>query len=172
MTSTHFNFYNEEDKGTWGWLTANSLNASKITQKTANERGYAKIFILYVVKGVTYTNYKIKLMVLEGDYTLDTVPEYIEYQDQTAIMPVQQELLENDYIADVEHHEWGKLSLDGNEEIIKDSRLSNDNRSVFFIKANDIYSYANASSIPDILSNQFKAVSQSSTWKKWRYINE
>lgn len=96
---------------------------------------------------------------------IDNLTEYKTHQDKTVIMPVQQELLENDYIADVEHHEWKKLILDGNEEIIKDSRLSNDNRSVFFIKTNDIYSYTNASSIPDILSNQFKAVSQSSTWK-------
>ena len=32
-------------------------------------------------------------------------------KSQTAIMPVQQEMLEGDYVADVEHHEWEKLIL-------------------------------------------------------------
>lgn len=43
--------------------------------------------------------------------------EYIEHQSQTAIMPIQQEMLDEDYIVDVEHHEWGKLTLTGNENI-------------------------------------------------------
>lgn len=42
--------------------------------------------------------------------------EYIEQQSQTAIMPIQQEMLEGDYVTDVEHHEWGKLELTGEEE--------------------------------------------------------
>ena len=32
-------------------------------------------------------------------------------------MPVQQEMLEGDYITDVEHHEWGKIESYNNEEI-------------------------------------------------------
>ena len=41
---------------------------------------------------------------------------YVDHQSQTAIMPIQQEMLEGDYIKDVEHHEWGKLELTGEEE--------------------------------------------------------
>ncbi len=37
-------------------------------------------------------------------------------KSQTVIMPVQQEMLEGDYVADVEHHEWKKLTLTGNED--------------------------------------------------------
>ena len=42
-------------------------------------------------------------------------------KSQTAIMPIQQEMLSGDYIADVEHHEWGKIILTGNESWNKSS---------------------------------------------------
>ena len=45
----------------------------------------------------------------------DTDNSYIEAKKQTAIMPIQQEMLEGDYVADVEHHEWGEYMLTGNE---------------------------------------------------------
>ena len=32
-------------------------------------------------------------------------------------MPIQQEMLEGDYVADVEHHEWGKIESYNNEKI-------------------------------------------------------
>ena len=42
-------------------------------------------------------------------------------KSQTAIMPIQQEMLEGDYVADVEHHEWEKLILTGNESWLYDT---------------------------------------------------
>ena len=42
---------------------------------------------------------------------------YEPYQSQTAIMPIQQEMLEGDYVADVEHHEWGKIESYNGENI-------------------------------------------------------
>lgn len=42
-----------------------------------------------------------------------TSSDYIEHQSQTAIMPIQQEMLTGDYISSVEHHEWKKIVLDG-----------------------------------------------------------
>lgn len=39
-------------------------------------------------------------------------------KSQSAIMPIQQEMLEGDYIKDVEYHEWGKSILTGDEEIM------------------------------------------------------
>lgn len=41
---------------------------------------------------------------------------YVPHQSQTAIMPIQQEMLYGDYIADVEHHEWGKYIFTGEEK--------------------------------------------------------
>lgn len=38
-------------------------------------------------------------------------------QSQTAIMPIQQEMLEGDYINGIEHHEWRKVVLDGTETL-------------------------------------------------------
>lgn len=42
--------------------------------------------------------------------------DFVKHQSQTAIMPIQQEMLEGDYIASVEHHEWEKLVLTGEEK--------------------------------------------------------
>lgn len=113
--ATHFHFYDEEDNRSWGWLGANGNNNSSISTKVATQRGYAKTFVIYVVKGVTYTNYRIKLMVLNGSYTLDIVPEYSDYQAQSLIMPIQQPMLDGDYIKNTELHEWNKLTLTGDE---------------------------------------------------------
>lgn len=45
--------------------------------------------------------------------TGSTPTTYAQNQSQTAIMPIQQEMLEGDYIKDVEHHEWQKFIFDG-----------------------------------------------------------
>lgn len=42
---------------------------------------------------------------------------YVESKEQTIVMPVQQEMLQGDYIEDVEHHEWGKYIFTGKETI-------------------------------------------------------
>lgn len=47
----------------------------------------------------------------------DKTVEWVQHQSQTTIMPIQQEMLEGDYIANVEHHEWGKVILTGEEEL-------------------------------------------------------
>lgn len=44
--------------------------------------------------------------------------DFVEHQSQTAIMPIQQEMLTGDYISDVEHHEWKKLILTGTEALV------------------------------------------------------
>ena len=42
---------------------------------------------------------------------------YVESKKQTIVMPIQQEMLQGDYIEDVEHHEWGKYIFTGKETI-------------------------------------------------------
>ena len=42
---------------------------------------------------------------------------FVEHQSQSAIMPIQQEMLTGDYVADVEHHEWGKIESYNGENI-------------------------------------------------------
>ena len=46
--------------------------------------------------------------------------DYVEGQSQSIIMPIQQEMLEGDYIADVEHHEWKKIESYNGETITTD----------------------------------------------------
>ena len=58
--------------------------------------------------------------VLDLDFSIKLVSgkelgEWIEPQSETYTLPVQQEMLENDYVDDVEHHEWHKLILTGTE---------------------------------------------------------
>ena len=45
--------------------------------------------------------------------------EYVEHQSQTKILPIQEEMLEDDYISDVEYHTWKKHTITGNESWIK-----------------------------------------------------
>ena len=40
---------------------------------------------------------------------------FVEHREETYILPIQQEMLEGDYIDSTEHHEWGKTVLDGTE---------------------------------------------------------
>ncbi len=55
-----------------------------------------------------------RISVLEEEPTAEIL-EYTKYEQQTKIMPIQQEMLEGDYIEDVEHHGWNKKILTGNE---------------------------------------------------------
>lgn len=57
----------------------------------------------------TQIDYTFKAQIEEGI----TATNIVEHQSQTAIMPIQQEMLTGDYIKDVEHHEWKKIVLDG-----------------------------------------------------------
>ena len=41
--------------------------------------------------------------------------DFVEHQEETCILPIQQEMLEGDYIDSTEHHEWGKIILTGDE---------------------------------------------------------
>lgn len=55
------------------------------------------------------TNLEISnIAIIEG-----TDNKYTEYKEQVISMPVQQELFKDDYIEDVEHHEWKKIIVDG-----------------------------------------------------------
>ena len=64
---------------------------------------------------VTYED----LQVNNGEYGVENTiisyekTEYEEHQSQTAIMPIQQEMLTGDYVAEVEHHEYKKVVVDG-----------------------------------------------------------
>lgn len=62
------------------------------------------------------TSTTVDIQVTETQFEKDTaVTSFVEHEEQTATVSIQQEMLEGDYIEDVEHHEWGKVILTGND---------------------------------------------------------
>lgn len=76
--------------------------------------GYADNRNFVAPENCRYVTYAI-----QNDYTWIQFEEnsektpYVEHKGQAYIMPVQQEMLDGDYINDVEYHGWKKLILDG-----------------------------------------------------------
>ena len=91
----------------------------------------------------------------------DSASETVEQSSQTAIMPIQQEMLENDYIADLEHHEWGKYMLTGNETNISIS--GSINGITQFNIAKVVYKNPNTKEIT-ARSNYFLGVKWDKSW--------
>jgi hypothetical protein len=93
-----------------GYTMISSTVGNKKTFEITKDTTY-KTYFIWIDKGTVLSNVEIKLQLEVGD----TATDFVEHQSQTAIMPVQQEMLQGDYIEDVEHHEWGKLVLKGDE---------------------------------------------------------
>ena len=93
-----------------GYTMISSTVGKKRTFEITEDTTYKRYFI-WIDKGTVLNTVEIKLQLEVGD----TATDFVEHQSQTAIMPVQQEMLQGDYIEDVEHHEWGKLVLKGDE---------------------------------------------------------
>ena len=87
-------------------------NVKGDTTFTISKGDTLRIFIR-VLTGVTVDDVIYPMLRV----STDTDSSYTEAKKQSAIMPVQQEMLTGDYIADVEHHEWGKIESYNNEEI-------------------------------------------------------
>ena len=68
---------------------------------------------------------------------------YEQHEEQSYIMPVQKEMLEGDYVADVEHHEWKKLTLTGNENIKLNTAFASIISSLLFLIHQNIYEQDN-----------------------------
>ena len=87
--------------------------------------------------------------------------DFVEHQSQSAIMPIQQEMLTGDYIKDVEHHEWKKIILTGNEPFYIDDVYHGIAQFTTQLPVGGL-------SIRDdavrILSNYFKGVGYNNSW--------
>ena len=102
------------------YISFDNLAYTMISSTVGNKKTFEitedttyKTYFIWIDKGTVLSNVEIKLQLEVGD----TATDFVEHQSQTAIMPIQQEMLDEDYIVDVEHHEWGKLTLTGNENI-------------------------------------------------------
>lgn len=82
-----------------------------VTTSTNAKYLLVKIYNTYAIEQNTYNDLISNVQVIKSS----TISQFKEHQSQTAIMPIQQEMLQGDYIEDVEHHEWGKLVLKGDE---------------------------------------------------------
>lgn len=128
-----------------GYTMISSTVGKKKTFEITEDTTY-KTYFIWINKGTVLSNVEIKLQLEVGD----TATDFVEHQSQTAIMPVQQEMLQGDYIEDVEHHEWGKLVLKGNNVWEKVSN-SYQNKTTYF----QTQSFDNLLKTEEIISNYF-----------------
>ena len=90
-------------------------------------------FRLYMNKNTVFDNAIFEIQLEYGDITTD----YVQHKEQSYIMPVQQEMLVNDYLDydnEEEVHVWGKKILTGDEGWRMPS--SNDTNAVFTNSSN------------------------------------
>lgn len=96
-----------------------------------------------------------------------TATDYIQHESYTKVLPIQEEMLEGDYIEDVEHHGWGKYEITGNEDWKKSG---NPNNISYYLIINSILvnidgntfspsSSESETKVAIVLSNHFKAIS-------------
>lgn len=88
------------------------INVS-VTTSTNAKYLLVKIYNTYATEQNTYNDLISNVQVIKSS----TISQFKEHTSQTAIMPVQQEMLDGDYIDEVEHHEWGKYVFTGKETI-------------------------------------------------------
>lgn len=104
---------------------------------------------------------------------IDEVTDYIPHESYTKVLPIQEEMLEGDYIEDVEHHGWGKYEITGNEDWKKSG---NPNNISYYLIINSILvnidgntfspsSSGSETKVAIVLSNHFKAISPNQLFK-------
>lgn len=135
------------------YISFDNLAYTMISSTVGNKKTFEitedttyKTYFIWIDKGTVLSNVEIKLQLEVGD----TATDFVEHQSQTAIMPVQQEMLQGDYIEDVEHHEWGKLVLKGDNVWEKVSNLYQ-NKTTYF----QTQSFDNLLKTEEIISNYF-----------------
>ncbi len=108
----------------WGKTGNNYYAALSLSSGTFNNKEYNNT--LYLGTDEIINNFRMEKPSDNCicDITIDVMlyesnddDTYTEHQEQTFILPVQQDMLTGDYISDVEHHEWGKLIFDENSDM-------------------------------------------------------
>lgn len=94
-------------------LTSTNFKILTTTELTLNSKENTYLACWYYSSTLSLTEQEI-LNSIQIEQSLKAT-NFVEHQSQTVTMPVQQEMLEGDYVADVEHHEWGKIILTGND---------------------------------------------------------
>lgn len=89
--------------GAGAWISSENFSQTNLTKDTEKTT-------IWINASAIFNNAVIKIWA-----NIDK-SDFVKQQSQTAIMPIQQEMLTGDYISSVEHHEWKKLVLAGNED--------------------------------------------------------
>lgn len=145
-------------KSKYGTLTYYQ-NVSKDNEINIAEGDTFRIFIR-VLSGVTVSDTIYPMLRLSTE-TDDT---YVEAKKESYIMPIQQEMLDGDYIDNVEHHTWEKLVLDGSEDWLVGNAPNQVSTTYFasnfdVAKSNSNYSISNYFSyVPNLWSKDKEGV--------------
>lgn len=148
----------ENDINTVRSLSPNKTFTSQITFITNSEGSISIMFFANwsgsaLDSKVVFSN----IMLVEGT----ELGEYIQHEEQSYIMPIQQEMLADDYIDGVEYHTWKKIILTGNEPVYIDDVYHGITQFTISLPVNGL-------SIKDdtvrILSNYFKGVGYNNSW--------
>lgn len=122
-----------------------------------------KFCTLWIPKNTVFNNFVIEPQIEAGN----TATDYVAHEEQTLTMPVQQEMLEEDFLDldnEEEVHTWGKYVFTGEESISK-SGITNNNS--FWMNSNflpnllnaEILNYTATDSItPNVLCTHLKTL--------------
>lgn len=144
------------------------IGSTSLTFSTTYDFNEGEYFILWGTK--TDTD---KIMVILSDKQ----QEYIEHQEQSYIMPVQQEMLEDDYFDfdnEEEVHTWGKTVLTGEEVWYTNINSGwNQNSHVFALPFLGVETNGQSTNVGNVLkSNNFKCTNTGDlVWKPRNYIS-
>mgnify|MGYP004636873587 CR=1 FL=1 len=135
-----------------------------LNQKISVPQNYKKLFFRIILENLTagqIVNDTAYFQIEKGSTSTDIV----EHQSQTAIMPVQQEMLDGDYIEGVEHHEWERLVLMG-DNVSGRWTVDGGNEYRFVIAVDNMLPASSITEKTNIICNTLKTVSALDTYNK------
>ena len=136
-------------------LTSTNFKILTTTELTLNSKENTYLAYWYYSSKLSLTEQEI-LNSIQIEQGLKATA-HVEHQSQSVTMPIQQEMLEGDYIDDVEHHEWKKIILTGEETIIyydaPSTEIANNLNTAYFTIGISEKAQGNSN---NIISNMFK----------------
>ena len=133
--------------GAGAWISSENFSQTNLTKDTEKTT-------IWINASAIFNNAVIKIWA-----NIDK-SDFVKQQSQTAIMPIQQEMLKGDYISDKEYHTWGKMILTGGENIGTDGIFQGITQFSLFVKSQYVYD-----NIVRALSNYFNGVGFIDSWK-------
>ena len=135
-----------------------------LNQKISVPQNYKKLSFKIILEKLTsgqIVNDTAYFQIEKGSTSTDIV----EHQSQTAIMPIQQEMLTGDYIEGVEHHEWDRLALMG-DNVSGRWTVDGGNEYRFVIAVDNMLPASSITEKTNIICNTLKTVSALDTYNK------